>query len=693
MMLHSGTADRRGVSGLMWRLTIISSAVAIAGFAPQPALAQYRYPTFGLPSSAFAVPPGPASAPGQERSRRTGSMLQTAGPTSDLRPVSHSESEREPHRLRPAAASPLYSPGLPPSRADDLSHRSAQPWHESGPSSNTGLESSERSVFAHRRSEATLAERSQSSSVRPAPTAEPQQSPPRHDAAVSPADGRSGWMGRLPRLPDWGTSFGRFRSPQPPVERQPYRPPSGQSPPQVHQTPLPDPRPGSRPAQSLPVAPGGSGNRSAREISSAGPRSDSVRPVTVPPVFSLPSVSELQAVPDSQARRTRAELAAPSAAAEPASTAPPEHRAPAFTLMPLTEPILAPPAEENWGQPQQADPIDTDRSFTVAASHGDAAPDEAASRRQPASSSEPVDASSPAPGSAPDPDAFFLDDEDLEEGASESLEDEEFALPRKVRQPAAQSEAAETPILDLEPVLTLTPRPAKQNPRETSPYSGLRLEPEPFYEPVRRSAESTHTEGPAFRNGGLSEEPIQDGGRQHLPRVASVIAEPHRLFPDDNLNGEKVVTEEADAGLLGPGFRARSPRALFSAAPEERGGLAATPMQQIVAREGTGLKGFCPVALRDRRTLEDGRVAYRSDYAGRTYYFSSAAAKAAFDENPLKYVPAAGGYDVSLAAIARETREGSLDHAVWYRDRLYLFDSADTLKTFMAIPSAMADVE
>lgn len=113
-------------------------------------------------------------------------------------------------------------------------------------------------------------------------------------------------------------------------------------------------------------------------------------------------------------------------------------------------------------------------------------------------------------------------------------------------------------------------------------------------------------------------------------------------------------------------------------------------MQQIVTRNGTGFKGFCPVALRDRRTLEDGRVAYMSSYGGNAYYFSSAAAKAAFDNNPLKYVPAADGYDVSLTAITHETREGSLDHAVWYKDRLYLFDTAESLKTFMAIPSAMA---
>ena len=113
-------------------------------------------------------------------------------------------------------------------------------------------------------------------------------------------------------------------------------------------------------------------------------------------------------------------------------------------------------------------------------------------------------------------------------------------------------------------------------------------------------------------------------------------------------------------------------------------------MQQIAARDGIGLKGFCPVALRDRRALEDGKAAYISFFHSKAYYFSSAEAKAAFDDHPEGYAPAAQGNDVTLMALTGEVLDGSLDHAVWYKDRLYLFSTDENMKTFMAAPSAMA---
>ena len=46
-----------------------------------------------------------------------------------------------------------------------------------------------------------------------------------------------------------------------------------------------------------------------------------------------------------------------------------------------------------------------------------------------------------------------------------------------------------------------------------------------------------------------------------------------------------------------------------------------------------------------------------------------------------------------MKTLTGEVLEGSLDHSVWYKNRLYLFHSDDNLKTFMAAPAAMAVVE
>ncbi|MCA8998363.1 MAG: hypothetical protein KDA80_15300 [Planctomycetaceae bacterium] len=114
-------------------------------------------------------------------------------------------------------------------------------------------------------------------------------------------------------------------------------------------------------------------------------------------------------------------------------------------------------------------------------------------------------------------------------------------------------------------------------------------------------------------------------------------------------------------------------------------------MQKIAARkELKGLKGFCPVVLRDHRDLVDASPDYEMEFEGKTYRLSSAAALEVFRQNPAKYAPAAQGNDVIHQALAGEDLLGSLDYAVWYRDRLYLFSSVETMETFVAAPSSHA---
>ena len=112
---------------------------------------------------------------------------------------------------------------------------------------------------------------------------------------------------------------------------------------------------------------------------------------------------------------------------------------------------------------------------------------------------------------------------------------------------------------------------------------------------------------------------------------------------------------------------------------------------KLIAERGElrGLKGFCPVALRDDRDLKNALPEHHTTFKGRTYYFSSADSKAAFDENPQHYAPIASGQDVVLNK-EKVTKEGSLDHAVWFKDRLYLFTSQKTLEQFVATPKEFA---
>lgn len=113
--------------------------------------------------------------------------------------------------------------------------------------------------------------------------------------------------------------------------------------------------------------------------------------------------------------------------------------------------------------------------------------------------------------------------------------------------------------------------------------------------------------------------------------------------------------------------------------------------RQIQARTGqTGFKGFCPVALRERRELVDSSEKFTSTFGLQSYAFSSAESKAAFDTDPSRYAPAAGGSDVVVLVNSGEEQAGQLDYALWYRDRLYLFRSSETMTLFSKDPQRFA---
>jgi YHS domain-containing protein len=116
--------------------------------------------------------------------------------------------------------------------------------------------------------------------------------------------------------------------------------------------------------------------------------------------------------------------------------------------------------------------------------------------------------------------------------------------------------------------------------------------------------------------------------------------------------------------------------------------------RKLAERSGLGgFQGFCPVALRDRRELMDARPEFLSVYQGRTYEVASAEAKARFEADPEKYAPVNQGNDLVLVSRGEAEVEGNLSHAVWFKDRLYLFRSTATLREFNADPTKFALAE
>ncbi|MBX3436572.1 MAG: hypothetical protein KF861_03710 [Planctomycetaceae bacterium] len=461
---------------------------------------------------------------------------------------------------------------------------------------------------------------------------------------------------------------------QPPVEFEPYRPPTAAAPAATSRITTQPPFAGrSAPSPSA-------GTLRAQQP----PRTSTPSPQT--PV--LPSLRDLE-----QQRRVSV---APPSSEKPKPQATSDSIVRSMSIMPLSEPILAPPAEDRWSisePPAAAIP----QEQTLAAAPAFASPTsglrEASSLTVTEHAADGEDGPSLPALVAQAPaadlfDDFFPEDAGQEDLELETIPDEgEFVLPKTSPKLHGESErSAARTTLSGSGVPSGSP-PAAVVQVEPTPYTGLTLDNADYLEPKTPPTVDVGARAPQIPE-------LYATSPSANPDVRSTPSQPSQPGgPFFDRASESVQNESLDIGGESLNIRGTEPRILdpqLIGEAELWDAATGSRMQQIVTRDGTGMKGFCPVALRDRRVLEDGRIAYASQYEGKVYYFSSAAAKTAFDKSPATYTPAANGYDVVLTAIAHEVQEGSLDHAVWYKDRLYLFESSDTLKTFMAIPSAMS---
>ena len=114
-------------------------------------------------------------------------------------------------------------------------------------------------------------------------------------------------------------------------------------------------------------------------------------------------------------------------------------------------------------------------------------------------------------------------------------------------------------------------------------------------------------------------------------------------------------------------------------------------MRKIRDRFGMkGLKGFCPVTLRDERELFDAKPEFFYTHRGQKFHFATAEARNKFEADPAAYAPAAYGADVVALGRDKDVVEGTLDFAAWFKGRLYLFGSQANYEVFVKSPATYA---
>ena len=100
------------------------------------------------------------------------------------------------------------------------------------------------------------------------------------------------------------------------------------------------------------------------------------------------------------------------------------------------------------------------------------------------------------------------------------------------------------------------------------------------------------------------------------------------------------------------------------------------------------LNGHCVVCLRDGNEWVKGTEEFATVHDGREYRFPGAPQRDAFLAAPNNYVPVLGGDCVVCLAKKGERVAGSIFHATYFRDRLYLFPSLEIKQQFKAAPES-----
>ncbi|MFM7037390.1 MAG: hypothetical protein ACKO2L_06675 [Planctomycetaceae bacterium] len=209
-----------------------------------------------------------------------------------------------------------------------------------------------------------------------------------------------------------------------------------------------------------------------------------------------------------------------------------------------------------------------------------------------------------------------------------------------------------------------TPDSAPDQPAAENPFTGVGLE-----NPANTDAEFT--------------ESIASPPQQFDPTLPAIS--PNAPEPADNTASENSVTAPSEPLQTVDAERMR----IADEQAERR-----RQLERIQARPDlTGFKGFCPVALRDQRQLVDAQPQIQSTFGLHTWTFSSDAARLTFEADPQRYAPAAGGTDVVILSTRQEDVPGKLDYALWFRGRLHLFSSRETMATFLENPQEFAVIE
>lgn len=99
------------------------------------------------------------------------------------------------------------------------------------------------------------------------------------------------------------------------------------------------------------------------------------------------------------------------------------------------------------------------------------------------------------------------------------------------------------------------------------------------------------------------------------------------------------------------------------------------------------LAGYCPVTIRSQNLWRRGKSKFKVTFDGKIYFLNGPQELAEFQANPGYYAPVLSGDSVVALVNQYERVPGSVFHVTIYRDRMYLFATAEERDAFRDDPA------
>jgi thiol-disulfide isomerase/thioredoxin len=203
------------------------------------------------------------------------------------------------------------------------------------------------------------------------------------------------------------------------------------------------------------------------------------------------------------------------------------------------------------------------------------------------------------------------------------------------------------------------------------------------------------TAGPIVPNN-INQRPIDPIIAQQSMPVQPEFVQPEFVQPEF-VQPELVQPELAVVNAPSPMQQAFAPTApSFVAPPVKQDRVAAKkPTSQLTSQpkqpaitipspdiNQPSMSGYCPVSLEERSAWIEGNRAFAVEHRGRFFYLANAAAQEKFLANPDRYSPMFSGYDLIQFCQTGQFVDGLREYGCWYKNRVYLFSSAESRAYF-----------